>query len=205
MFRILIAILVSFNLHLVLANSGIKDFSSKFKSPIPQAKTSEPEFPFKAEITKERIPVFRTAVLWHAPQCASLAPQREPSEEMLLDQEAIKILLDGLALQNPSYAKLAKQAKHKFHLLELGASLIESNLPFVDFNLANQANTKENFEQINSSIYRYYQGLKEFYKPQINRNTKLLETHTMILTKLESLCGKDSVSKVEALLNGARC
>lgn len=207
MFRIPIAILVSFNLHLVLANSKLKDFSSKLRSSTTIAKTVHTEFPFKAEISKEKISILRTAVLWHAPPYKSLAVKREPSEEFALDEKSMQILLNGLAAQNPSYAKLQKQNKAKFnHLLQIAGSVLGNNLPFVDLVAGQEflVNSRESFEQINSNVNHYYQGFKEFYKPQINRDSKLVSLHETLQSKLEALCGHDSIAQVEALLSGGR-
>ncbi len=197
------------------ANASIKQFSANL---IPTQEPMKIETPsstkvYKTRITQSKIPELKTAILWHAPSYKSLSNNLSSSEQTLIDEEAMRILINAATEMNEDLMQAKNLISKKEPLLFKVGQLIlsrdlaseeSSGLSNLMFNGRNKDDAQELINRVSTYIYHNYQAFKALYQVAYTRDAKLIARHQDAKTKLESISGANAVANIETLLNGGR-
>ncbi len=194
--------------------ASIKQFSANLISTQTPTKTEAPSITkvYKAHITQSKIPELKTAILWHAPPYKSLSQKLNPNQQVLLDEEAMQILLNGATEMNEDLMKAKNIISKKEPLLFKVGQLISNNLETDEnFNLSNlifnnkgKDDALESINRVSTYIYHNYQDFKALYQASYTRDLRLIARHNDVKMKLELISGMNAVAHIETLLNGGR-
>ena len=196
-------------------SASIKQFSANLtptQEPI-RTESPSPNKIYKARITQGKIPELKTAILWHAPSYKSLSKNLNPNEQTLIDEEAMRILINGAAEMNEDLMKAKNIISKKEPLLfKIGQLMLSrgleaeenSSLSNLVFNGRGKDDALDLINRVSAYIYHNYQDFKAFYQATYNRDLRLVAGHQDAKTKLELISGINAVASIEALLNGGR-